>query len=98
MESSIAETTNRVIVNMSCVKYIDSTFLGQVIKYGKKSQKAGGDLKLVACEGCGDHPIWVLFELTRTSDIFSIFESVDEAIKSFANSEQTKYSPPGLHN
>ena len=74
-----------IIVDMSCVKYIDSTFLGQLVKYLKISQKSGGDLKLVTCEGCGNHPIWVLFELTRTSDIFSIFYNVDDAIKSFKN-------------
>lgn len=83
LAESFSEERNNMIIDMSCVKYIDSTFLGVILNYLKLSQKSGGDLKLVTCEGCGDHPMWVLFETTGVSKVFSVYNSVDEALRSF---------------
>lgn len=78
-----SEERKNMIIDMSCVKYIDSTFLGLILHYLKLSQRSGGDLRLVTCEGCGDHPIWVLFETVGVTKVFSIYESIDEALRSF---------------
>ena len=83
LEETFSEGRNNLIIDMSCVKYIDSTFLGVILSYLKLSQKSGGDLKLVTCEGCGDHPMWVLFETTGVAKVFEIYNSIDEAQRSF---------------
>jgi anti-anti-sigma factor len=85
LEEAISDQIKKFIIDISCVKYIDSAFLGQTIKYLKKIRNSGGDLKLVACEGCGNHAIRVSFEKTETSDIFSIHDNLTEALRSFSD-------------
>ena len=83
LAESFSVERNKIIIDMSCVKYIDSTFLGVIFQYLKLTQKSGGNLKLVTCEGCGNHPIWVMLETTGVAKLFEIYNSVDEALKSY---------------
>ena len=81
-KSEMIELINRgstdVIINLSDVKYIDSSGLGVLVSLIKAIGEQG-DLKF--CGAC--ERIKSLFELTRLNKIFSIYHSEDEAIDSF---------------
>src|SRR3989339_1105945 len=61
----------KVIIDLTSVEFLDSTFLGIIVNTLKKVAKLGGDLKLV-----GFKPnVRSMFELTR---LFRVFESYSE--------------------
>lgn len=79
VNSRIDEGYVNVVIDLSEVEYLDSTFLGNLVSLLKRSVRVDGDLKLV-----GFKPnVRSMFELTRMFRVFESFSSVDEAIKSF---------------
>jgi anti-anti-sigma factor len=71
----------KVIIDLTSVEFIDSTFLGVIVNTLKKVAKAGGDLKLV-----GFKPnVRAMFELTRLFRVFESYSELQDAIKSFHN-------------
>jgi len=69
----------KVIIDLSAVEFIDSTFLGVIVNTLKKVAKMGGDLKLVGFKPA----IRSMFELTRLFRVFESFGDLQDAIKSF---------------
>jgi anti-sigma B factor antagonist len=71
----------KVIIDISTVEFLDSTFLGVIVNILKKVAKMGGDLKLV-----GFKPVVrAMFELTRLFRVFESYSELQDAIKSFHN-------------
>ncbi len=68
-----------VILDCSGLLYLDSSGLGALLSCLRKTVAKGGDMKLA---GLAPAALMVL-ELTRTQKVFSIFESVQEAMASF---------------
>ncbi len=69
----------KVIIDLTSVEYLDSTFLGVIVNTLKKAAKLGGDLKLV-----GFKPnVRSMFELTRLFRVFESYSELQDAIKSF---------------
>jgi len=69
----------KVIIDLTAVEYLDSTFLGIIVNTLKKVAKLGGDLKLV-----GFKPnVRSMFELTRLFRVFESYSELQDAIKSF---------------
>lgn len=69
----------KVIIDLTSVEYLDSTFLGVIVNTLKKVAKLGGDLKLV-----GFKPnVRSMFELTRLFRVFESYSKLQDAIKSF---------------
>ena len=69
----------RVIIDLTSVEFLDSTFLGVIVNTLKKVAKLGGDLKLV-----GFKPnVRSMFELTRLFRVFESYSELQDAIKSF---------------
>lgn len=66
---------NAVLVDLLGVTFIDSTALGVLISGLKRSEAAGGELRIVVAEP----RILKIFEITGLTDVFSIFPSIDEA-------------------
>jgi len=66
---------NAVVVDLLAVTFIDSTALGVLISGLKRSQGAGGELRIVVAEP----RILKIFEITGLTDVFSIFPTIDEA-------------------
>jgi anti-sigma B factor antagonist len=64
-----------VSVDLLGVTFIDSTALGVLISGLKRSQAAGGELRIVVAEP----RILKIFEITGLTDVFSIFATIDEA-------------------
>ncbi len=68
-----------VVINLSDTDFVDSSFLGTLVAGLKKATMHNGDLKIVGLQP----PVKAMFELTRLYKIFDIFDTVEEAIKSF---------------
>jgi anti-sigma B factor antagonist len=69
----------KVIVDLSAVEFVDSTFLGVIVGALKKVAKLNGDLKLVGFKPT----VRAMFELTRLFRVFETHSDLQEAIRSF---------------
>jgi anti-sigma B factor antagonist len=69
----------KIIIDISAVEFIDSTFLGVIVNTLKNVASRKGDLKLVGFKPA----VRSLFELTRLFRVFESFGDLQEAIKSF---------------
>ena len=69
----------KIIVDLSNCTFMDSTFLSTIVTALKKVNKIGGNLKLVGVHS----ETQALLELTGTIKVFEIYETKDEALKSF---------------
>lgn len=70
---------NKIIVDLSKVDFIDSTFLGVIVNALKKVTPVGGDLKLIGFKPA----VRAMFELTRLFRVFESYAELQDAIKSF---------------
>lgn len=71
--------TNRILLNLSGVSYMDSTGLGEVIRNYKTVIDKGGKLKLLNLTS----RIRDLMSMTKLLTVFEVFENEPEALKSF---------------
>jgi len=69
----------KVIIDLSSVDFIDSTFLGVIVNTLKKVAALNGDLKLVGFKSS----VRSMFELTRLFRVFESYGDLQDAIKSF---------------
>ena len=77
--ASILNESNKLIFEMSHVKLIDSSGCGTLLYCQKQLNKLNGALKL-----CGvQETVRTLFELVRIDRVIDIFDSKEEAVKSF---------------
>jgi anti-sigma B factor antagonist len=75
----------RLIVDMERVEFLDSTGLGVLVGGLKRVRAHDGGIDLVCTQG----RILRIFRITGLSRVFSIFNSVDEAVAS--------HGPSGIH-
>jgi anti-sigma B factor antagonist len=70
----------QLVLDMRGIKFIDSSGLGAILSCLRQLNDQGGDLKL-----CGmNKPVRALFELVRMHRVFEIFNTRDEAVRSYA--------------
>ncbi len=68
-----------LIIDLSAVRFVDSSGLGALVSGFKNASAREGSLKL-----CGLQPqVRSMFELTRLHRVFEIFASTEEALESF---------------
>jgi len=79
IDQLVAEGQSKIIMDFQEVNYLNSMGLGVVAATLKKVKKSKGDLKLVRLSPA----VQELFELTRLTKVFEIFDSEEEALKSF---------------
>ena len=77
----IDEDKKNIVLDLSDVKFMNSSGLGMLISGLTTMKKAGGALKLAGTT----EKIQSLLIITKLITIFESFDSVDEAIKSFSN-------------
>ena len=77
--NKIENNNKNVIIDLDAVEFVDSSFLGALVAGLKKATMMSGDLKIVGLQA----PVKAMFELTRLYRIFDIFETVEDALKSF---------------
>ncbi len=68
-----------VVINLEKVSYIDSSGIGVLISSLSNLKKVGGGLKLANVYAS----VRKVFELTKLTSFFDIYDSEEEAIKSF---------------
>lgn len=73
------EGKNNIIIDMSAVRFVDSSGLGALVSGFKNASSREGSLKLCALQT----QVKSMFELTRLHRVFEIFPSSDEALSSF---------------
>lgn len=69
----------KLIINLKNVAQLDSYALGILASSGSEIQNKGGDLKFVELQPF----VATLFNMMRMNDIFSIYETYEEAVGSF---------------
>jgi anti-anti-sigma factor len=79
LDELIKNNQKKIIVDIRQCEFIDSTFLGVLVLALKSSAKIGGDVRLVK-----PHEIVkTLMDKAGTLNVFNLYDSVDEAIKSY---------------
>lgn len=76
LHSLVAEGQNRIVVNLDGVGFLDSTGLGVLVGALKRVRAHGGSLGLV----CNQPQILKVFEVTRLTRVFDLYETVEQAI------------------
>lgn len=68
-----------LVIDLSAVRFIDSSGLGALVSGFKNASAREGNLKLC----CLQPQVRSMFELTRLHRVFEIFTNMDEALESF---------------
>lgn len=76
---AMGEGETKFVIDFAATGYIDSSGLGVLVSLSKKIREASGDLRLA---GLNDD-LRTLFELTKLDTLFTICDSVDEAVAAF---------------
>lgn len=71
-------TQRHVIVDLSSLKFVDSSGLGSLLSCLRTMNNKEGQFKLLGL----NKPVRALFELVRMHRIFSIYNTLDEALAS----------------
>jgi len=72
----------RIILDLSVLKFVDSSGLGALLSCLRQLNASGGDLKLYGMI----KPVRALFELVRMHRVFEIFNTREEALRSYESS------------
>ncbi len=76
----VLEANTKLVLDLSRLRFVDSSGLGTFISCLRKLNAKGGDLKL-----CGmSKQVRAVFELVRMHRIFEIYETKEEAVGAFA--------------
>lgn len=81
--------TNRVMLVLTNVKYINSTGLGTIVKCVDNFRDSGGDIKLVGVPT----KVIALFEMLGLLALFETYDTIDDAVASFGESGAAAAAP-----
>ena len=77
--ASVLETNAKLVLDLSRLRFVDSSGLGALISCLRKLNAKGGDLKL-----CGmSKQVRAVFELVRMHRVFDIVGTREEAVRAF---------------
>ena len=75
----VLEANSQLVIDLSRLRFVDSSGLGAILSCLRQVSAKGGDLKL-----CGmSKQVRATFELVRMHRIFEIFSSREEAVRAF---------------
>ena len=81
LDEEILKGNHNIIIDLGACEFFDSTFIGVLVVTWKKLKSLGGKLKLVK----PGYFTKSVFHLTGTIELFETYESIDEALSSFAS-------------
>lgn len=82
--AEIEEKPNqKIILDCSQIFYMDSTFLGAILRFFKTAISNGSEIRLVLPEM--QTPVYTIFALTTMNNIMQIYPTLSEAVNSFTN-------------
>jgi len=89
LEYDMNHKIGKFIIDLSGCEFFDSTFLGVLVVTLKKVREIGGDLKIIKANSVSQ----LLLQRIGGSKIFNMFDTVEEALKSFddLNTSQPLY-------
>jgi anti-sigma B factor antagonist len=76
----LLEATTKLVLDLSRLRFVDSSGLGAFISCLRKLNAKGGDVKLCAMS----KQVRAVFELVRMHRIFDIYGTKEEAARAFA--------------
>jgi len=77
--AGVVEGCQKLVLDLSRLRFVDSSGLGAFISLLRKLNAKGGDLKL-----CGmSKPVRAVFELVRMHRVFEILATQEEAVRAF---------------
>lgn len=79
MKELMEQEKYKIVMNLEKTKYMDSSGLGAIVSKIAATRSKGGDIRLAAPQ----QTIIDLLELTHINQIVKIYDSVEEAVKSF---------------
>ena len=79
IKEEIISGNNRLVIDLSKCDYVDSTFFGAIIMTFGMMKEKGFKLKIVRQATLGED----IFSTTKTLNIFDIYKTREEALKSF---------------
>ncbi len=75
----VVDANAKLVLDLSRLRFVDSSGLGAFISCLRKLNAKGGDLKL-----CGmSKPVRAVFELVRMHRVFDIYAAREEAVRAF---------------
>ena len=74
--AGLIEQQPSIVVDLDDVGFIDSTGIGVLVGGVKRARSNGGELALV----CNQRRILKVLEITGLTQVFSVYESVDDAL------------------
>ncbi|MFZ2490797.1 MAG: anti-sigma factor antagonist [Thermoanaerobaculia bacterium] len=77
----LEEGGRKILLNLSEMDYIDSNGLGELVQSYRESQRHGASLRLLKPQD----RVTKTLRLTNLLPMFSVYESEEEAIQSFAS-------------
>lgn len=79
MSRLAGEGNNKVVLDLGKVSFVDSSGLGCIVSVLRQFRQNDGDIKLA----CITDSIRPLIEIVRLHRVFDIYDSVEEAVRSF---------------
>ena len=79
--ASVLETNDRVVLDLSRLRFVDSSGLGALISCLRKLNAKGGDLKLSGMST----QVRGVFELVRMHRVFDVLITKDDAVQAFGH-------------
>ena len=75
----IEKGNRKIIVDCDNLNYISSLGLGALVRVHARMKRRGGDVKVTGLKG----PVADVFRVTMLYKVFSMYESVNDAVKDF---------------
>ena len=75
----VLQAERQVVLDLGRLQFVDSSGLGAILSCLRTLNGRGGDLRLFGMT----RPVRALFELVRMHRVFEVFNSGDEAVRSF---------------
>jgi anti-sigma B factor antagonist len=76
---SLLKETNRIVLNLAWVVYVDSSGLGTLVASFISARHRGAEIKFAALSPKARR----LFTITKVDRLFEVYDSAEEAVKSF---------------